>query len=234
MQNAAILLTNYLRPNSILKQLNTFIAVCDRFDVYIIDNAPRESNLRSQIRIEDWYYYIENGANLGAGYRFLLSNGLPHHFFIAIDDDIFLTIDQLMLLYGALLADPRRVHGIWGQTIDLTAEVARLRSGGIRKYSAHVHVIQRVYAYTPSISFRSVCIAREVGFDAWQDIGPTDDILLSAASFEAPMCHPLDELSVCETSDTVGIAQWKADGFIARRDRLVGKLLELGCFGWRD
>jgi hypothetical protein len=229
MKKAAILLTNYLRPKSLETQLTTFRAVRDVFEIYVIDNSIRDVNLRQHVTIEDWYTYIEHGINLGAGYRFLMSGSLPHDFLIAIDDDIFLTVDQLFLLYNALRADPDRVHGVWGQTLDFQLKGHPLK-GGIHKETKAVHVISRVYAYTPEISFRSMCIARDVGFTAWRHIGPTDDILLSAASFEPPLCHAVDELRVCETADTEGIATWRRDGFFAARDAVIEKLLKFGFF----
>jgi hypothetical protein len=229
MKKAALLLTNYLRPGSLQKQLRTLKSVRDTFDIYVIDNSDRRSNLRHKIALENWYYYIENGTNLGAGYRFLMSSGLPHEFLIAIDDDIFLTIDQLSFLYQALRADPNRLHGVWGQTLDFKSEGHLLR-GGLQGKTVAVQVISRVYAYTPQIAFRSICVAKEAGFTTWRDIGPTDDILLSAASFEAPICHAVADLSVCNTSDADGIATWKTKGFFPARDRLIDKLLELGFF----
>jgi hypothetical protein len=229
MKKAAILLTNYLRPKSLERQLTTFKAVRDIFEIYVIDNSTRDVNLRRRINIENWYTYIENGVNLGAGYRFLMSSGLPHDFIIAVDDDIFLTIDQLLLLYEALRSNPDRVHGVWGQTLDFQLKGHPLK-GGICKETKAVHVISRVYAYTPQISLRSMCVARDVGFASWWDIGPTDDILLSAASFESPLCHAVDELSVCETADTEGIATWRTAGFFASRNILIEKLLRLGFF----
>ena len=73
-----------------------------------------------------------------------------------------------------------------------------------------------------------------MGFDSSKDIGPTD-ILLSAASIGAPICHGIDDLSVCETSDPIGIATWKNAGFDPARTALIDRLLR-GSFlnNWLD
>jgi hypothetical protein len=71
-----------------------------------------------------------------------------------------------------------------------------------------------------------------MGFDSWKDIGPTD-ILLSAASIGAPICHGIDDLSVCETSDPIGIATWKNAGFDPARTALIDRLLR-GRTGWSE
>jgi hypothetical protein len=224
MNQAAVILTNYRRPDNVPRQLELLAGARGEFDFIVIDNADRGHNLRSRITVEDWYVYVENRANLGAGYRFLISCGLPYDAIIAIDDDVFLGQDQLALIHVGIRREPSRVHGVWGQ--DLTKNAARRElPGGYSHANRTASVISRVYGYTPRIAFKAMAIARQMGFDSWKDIGPTDDILLSAASEGAPICHGIDRLSVCETSNTEGIATWKTAGFDPARTVLIDKLL---------
>jgi hypothetical protein len=227
MKSAAVILTNFRRPENIPRQLGSLKAMLEIFDVFLIDNADHPTNLRKRMDVEGWYTYIENGRNLGAGFRFLFSSSLPHDFIIAVDDDVFPTVHQLSLIYEGLRREPLRVHGLWGLKLDLSSTSRRLK-GGIREHGETVHVVSRVYGYTPETAFKSVAIAHKVGFASWREIGPTDDILLSAASVEPPWCHGINELTVCETSDKDGIATWKSEGFFRRRNQLIDELLTLG------
>lgn len=225
MKKAAVILTNYLRPDNVPRQLSLLADARSEFDFIVIDNANSGQNLRSRGKVEDWYIYLENRMNLGAGYRFLISCGLSYQAIIAIDDDVFLTRDQLSLIHAGICREPKRVHGVWGQRLTTNA-LRRELPGGYSRETRGVNVISRVYGYTPQIAFKAIAMARQIGFCSWTSIGPTDDILLSAASEGAPVCHGIDNLSVCETSNTEGIATWKTAGFDPARTMLIDRLLE--------
>jgi hypothetical protein len=228
VRQAAIILTNFRRPGNVMKQLEDYRGLAHMFDLFVIDNAPVSTNLRSYYAVEPWFHYIENGLNLGPGHRFLFSCSLPHRYLIAVDDDVFLTPAQLLVLYESMRQQPTRVHGVWGQILDPLFQRRKLK-GGIRSSRA-VDVISRVYGYTPEIALSCICLARYLGFRAWTEIGPTDDILLSVAGAEPPLCHATDELKVCDTSDLVGIALWRTEGFYPARNSLIDRLLQRGLF----
>jgi hypothetical protein len=227
MTKVAIILTNYLRPLNVPKQLSLLTGARDEFDFIVIDNASRPVNLRSRGLVEGWYTYIENGDNYGAGFRFLLSCGLPYDYIIAVDDDVFLTENQLLTVHEGLVREDSRVHGIWGQILTERSPRRRL-TGGSSSNTCCVNVISRVYGYTPQTAFRALGIAQDMGFSCWRDIGPTDDILLSAASDGFPVCHGTDSLAVCETSDADNVATWKQRGFYPARNALIDKLVAVG------
>jgi hypothetical protein len=233
MNDAAIILTNYRRPRNLPRQLLKVKQLANSFDVFVIDNSDRKNKMRNFVAIEDWYTYIENGLNLGAGYRFIFSCSLPHKRIIALDDDIFLEPEQIVALSDAIFREPQRVHGVWGQTIELDSERHRLKVE-TSEHKCSVDVISRVYAYAPKIAFLAVCLAERLGFSSWADIGPTDDILLSAASMARPIRHALGPWSVCETSDSVEIALWRSAGFFPARDRIIDQLLERGYLRWES
>jgi hypothetical protein len=233
MKRAAVILTNYLRPANLPKQLSLLFGARDEFDFIVVDNGEQGRNLRNRIKIEDWYVYIDNKTNLGAGYRFLISCGLPYDEVIAIDDDVFLSETQLLLIRQAILKEPSRVHGVWGQGLRRGLDRREL-PGFHSPQTRAVSIVSRVYGYTPRVAFKALAIAQQLGFRTWREIGPTDDILLSAASEEAPICHGIDELSTCETSNLEGVATWKSQGFNTARNDLIDRLLDLELLALSD
>lgn len=226
MKKAAVILTNYRRPANLPKQLSMLADVRGEFDVIVVDNADHGRSLRSQIDIEDWYIYLENGTNLGGGYRILISCGLSYDALVAIDDDVFLSTDQVLLIKRAILEEPERLHGFWGQGVARNSDRREL-PGFYSPQTRVVSVVSRVYGYTPRLAFKAVAVAQQLGFPTWADIGWTEDILLSAASKNAPICHGIDQLATCETSNLVGIATWKNPGFDAERNGVIDRLLDL-------
>jgi hypothetical protein len=151
---------------------------------------------------------------------------LPFDLYLAIDDDIFMTPAQVATLTQRLLAEPDRAHGVWGQRVELEAGSLKIRSD-LGQVDAAFSILNIAYGFSRAQAQAALALAGRLGFPAWPDRDPIDDILLSCGSTKAPLCHNVGALAFCATSVTPGIATWKEADFNARRMEIVHRLAEL-------
>jgi len=153
-----------------------------------------------------------------------MASQLDYDRFLFIDDDIFLTAAQIDTLFAALDREPGRAHGVWGEIIERRWRGLRFKTH-IQSATREVDILNRVYALSASQTRGAIALARGLGIDDWADIGPTDDILVSFAGAERPMCHDVGSLAECSSSDQPGIAVWRRRGFYKARRAMVHALL---------
>ena len=167
---------------------------------------PRPDALRARGDIpwsEVWLQRAE--VNRGAGARVPLASRLPFDFYIAIDDDVFLTPGQIGRLAELVRAEPDRAHGIWGQRLELDQGEIRYRNS-LNRVDAVVSILNEVYAFSRGHAAAALQLSARLGFASWQDVKLGDDIVLSCASPKPPLCHDLGPLEHCPTSVQPGIA----------------------------
>jgi hypothetical protein len=116
----AVIVLNYKRPQNIGRIADAAREALPDAPIFIIDQGEPDA-LRARGDIpwsEVWLQRAE--VNRGAGARVPLASRLPFDFYIAIDDDVFLTPGQIGRLAELMRAEPDRAHGIWARGLSWT------------------------------------------------------------------------------------------------------------------
>jgi hypothetical protein len=222
----AVFIQNYRRPQNIGRIVRDAREALPDTDIFLLDQADEDLRVRDDIAwSEVWFQRAE--TNRGAGARVPITARLPFDLYIAIDDDTFLTPPQIRRLAELVRAEPDRVHGIWGQRLELDEGRLSIRSD-ITRVDAPLSIMNLVYAYSREQAAAAIALSARLGFPAWPDLDPIDDLLLSCASVKPPLCHNLGQTEHCPTSGVPGIATWKLADFSERRREIAGKLLAIG------
>lgn len=222
-EKVPFILTNFKRPQNLPRLVEICLESKYCGNIIVIDNAPddalRESLDLSSGRVD----YRPNFANLGAGHRFTVASQLDTPQVVAIDDDLFPTVEQIDTLIERARADPGRLHGIWGERLTQRDGHPHF-ANAVYGQDRDIDIVNRVYVFDPTQAGTADRLRKRVGFTDWLKAIPSDDVLLSFASDRKPRMHNLGPIEDCPTSGAVGIAQWRHDNFIQRRWQVVAKL----------
>ena len=230
---ACIILLNYKRPQNLPRIVSACLRSDHCPDVYVLDNAPDDSlgtvleELSERIpAARERLHYRPLRSNHGSGERYSFAATLDYDAFVCIDDDTFLTPGQIDTLFDAYMADPRCVHGIWGERMTIrNREIFLLNR--VHGQETRVRIVNRVYAFGRQQAQRACELLGELGYSDWLALGPGSDIILSFSGQHSPMVHDVGPIMSCETSDAAGIAVWRRDDFKERRSALLNRLREM-------
>jgi hypothetical protein len=204
-ESLALILLNFRRPQNIGPIVRSVIDALPDVNVFILDQADNNDlRLRNDV---PWgqVWYRKAAFNGRAGARIRLASQLPFRYFLALDDDIFPDASHLKGLFEALRCEPTRAHGLWGRII-LRADDKHYDLSDGRSYDGPVSVVHMAYAFDKAHVERTMALAAEMGFPSWEHVRFGDDLLLSCAGLQPPLCHHFGPLQVCSTSLTKGIA----------------------------
>jgi hypothetical protein len=220
----AVIILNYRRPQNIGRIVAAAREALPDAPILVYDQGERDDFLqRDDIPwSEVWVQHAR--VNGGSGARLMLASRLPFDFYIAIDDDTFLTPRQIRRLADLVRGEPDRAHGVYGQRLELSEGKIGWRNGIVRIDGA-VSILNLAYAFSKRQAVAAIELAVRHGFASWIDIGSLDDVMLSCASAKPPLCHDLGDVAQCPTSAQPGVAQWVGAGFRERRVAAAGKLL---------
>jgi hypothetical protein len=224
--SVAILLTNYRRPWNLPRQIDAGLRSARKPDIFLIDNAEDQALEGSPAIPFDRITFLRSPANFGPGHRVEVAASLACDVVVMLDDDIFLTPSQIDALVGKFEADPRRMHGVWGQECRIDDGRLRIRPGVFR-VTREIEVLNRVYVLSPAQARAATQLARRLGYAAWRDVKVGMDVILSYGSPKKPMCHDLGPLEDCPSSNDPRIAVWRRPGFVETRRKLILALEEL-------
>ena len=220
MPSVDAIILNFKRRHNIGWIVRTCLACPEVRTVHVIDQADPEQLVRSMPGSRRVVYRRE--PNIGCGRRLIYGAELDCDLLLCIDDDVFLTTEQIGQLIGRAWEQPDRAHGIWGQDI-VEGDGAIRIEGGVMNVDRPVGILNRVYAFAPEQARAARALATALGLDR-DNLGPFDDVLLSFAAASPPLCHHLGPIRDCETSNQPGIAVWKEPGFDERRVALIEKI----------
>ena len=224
MLSVEVIILNYKRRHNIGWIVRTCLACPEVRTVHVIDQATPDQQVRSLPASKRVIYSRE--PNIGCGRRLIYGAQLDCDLLLCIDDDVFLTTEQIRELIERAQELPGRAHGIWGQDIVDSSGTVRIE-GGVMNVDRPVGILNRVYAFTPKQARSALALATSLGLE-WENLGPFDDVLLSFAGDHSPLCHDLGKIRDCETSNQPGIAVWKEPGFDEGRVALIEKIRALG------
>jgi hypothetical protein len=223
-QSLAVIILNYKRPQNIGAIASAAREALPDAPVFILDQGERE-DFRERGDIPWGEVWVQRArVNRGAGSRVPLACRLPFDFYVAIDDDVFLTAEQIRRLAELVRAQPDRAHGVWGERLELHQGAIKFRTS-ITGIDEALSNLNEVYAFSRGQAAAAIQLAARLGFPSWEDVKVGNDILLSCASPHPPLCHDLGAIRHCPTSNEPGIAVWRSEGFRERRAEIYRKLI---------
>lgn len=223
--SATFVQLSYARPGNIQRIVDTVLQArcCGRL---ILSNNNPDIDILDFIEPDpERFEILQQTERWGAVKRFSIAREAGGEFFLCIDDDLFLTVDQIDTLFDRLRAYPAVPHGIWGAKAEIgtapTGQPVLKLERGVRRKDTEVRIINRAYAFTRLHLERFFALMGRLGIDDPRALGPADDILLSYCGEGRPRIHDLGALEDCPTSDRQGIALWREPGFAELRARLI-------------
>lgn len=193
------------------------------------------SNSNPTVSISDWVELEDSRLRLvdeaeptQPGHRFSIAQKMEGEWFLAVDDDIFLTAENWRDFFGVLLDGPQVPHGVTG---NLYRKDALANGDGhpfvhVEHKDVSVDVLIGAYAFTREHLSRLFRLSRELGIENMSRFRNGEDILLSLCGGGRPRIHDLGRLFCCATSSVEGVALWKTHGnFWEERAALLEKAL---------
>jgi len=221
--STAVIILNWKRPQNIGRLVRSVGEALPKAAIFIIDQAEAPERLTGRTDIPLERCWVRTRPNGGPGVRFRIAAELPFEYYLCIDDDTFLTVDQMRMLMARLYDDPSRAHGVIGQLFRPWREgLQRIRFNG----GTDVSFLNCIYAFTRSRAVETLRLATTAGYSTWEDVLRTDDILLSSAGLSR--VHDLGPIERCETSSAEGVAMVGAEGFREERHAFITQMAARG------
>ncbi|WP_148212515.1 hypothetical protein [Hahella chejuensis] len=218
------ILLSYLRPENVQKIFGQ-LAKSKYIGKIIVSNNNPDIDLCLYIEQHPKLSLIQQVVHYPPWIRFEFAAHDSANYFLSIDDDIFLSLEQIDLLLERLFNGPAVPHGVWGQRIVNTPKGLKLVDG-VQRENRSVDVLNRVYACTKEHVLNSFRLLKILGLNHARKIGPFEDVLLSFGSMEKPLCHDLGVLDECDSSSSMEKALHMKPGFIGLRQQLVLDIFE--------
>lgn len=226
VEQLTVILLNYRRPWNIPMIVHSALRCACVRRVIVCDNSATLhcSGPLTSARVE-LQVYPENRGTIA---RFEAARADDGRYFLAMDDDIFLSPEQIHTLFRHLCKNPEVPHGVFGQDCqggkeDVYAIVGR---------EGPIDIISRVYAFTHEhvhTFFHLLDVLKIRSAEERRCLTFGDDIILSHSGRGKPSCHDLGSFLSCPTSSSKGIAVFQEDGFWEYRRQLFQKLAMLEC-----
>jgi hypothetical protein len=228
MSTCAVLLS-YKRPHNMQRIVDAVLDVSEIERVILSNNNP-DIDIREWVDGRGVVEIINQPVRMLYTKRFEIANAVDCPFFFCPDDDTFLSSDQIRFLLDQLRRKPAVAHGMYGQ-LSAFRDGRFCLASGAHGVTCELDILNRVYCFTKQHLDRVMELSRRLGHASVNEAIYMEDVLLSHAGAARPICHDIGPFDQCPTSDLVGIATYKEDGFSEIRERGYRQLREL--LGWR-
>lgn len=217
------ILMSYKRPFNI-DQIARSILECKFVDRLIISNNNPRIDINEWINFRDRRAVVINQKeDKGCGFRWYLALDQGSNFFLAIDDDLFITSYQITKLFHHLTNKPDIPHGVFGSEYGSTDSLTQMRYHSTK--NMQVDVIHQVYAVTKEHVrgyFILIGLVRKMS----QEIADyaellADDIVISHCGLGKPMIHNMGYVRECATATMRGCAVYKQHSFQEIRKEIL-------------
>jgi hypothetical protein len=222
----AVIILNYKRPQNIGRIVAAAREALPDAPILIYDQGERDDFVQRDDVPWSEVWVQRARINGGSGARLMLASRLPFDFYIAIDDDTFLSPGQIRRLAELVQGEPDRAHGVVGQRLELHAGQISWRHH-MERLEGALSILNQVYAFSRRQAVAAMELSVRLGFPTWVEIGSLDDVMLSCGSAKPPLCHDLGDFGQCPTSSEKGVAQWVGEGFWDRRVACADQLLAI-------
>lgn len=227
-----VIVLSYRRPANIDLVVRSALKCRFVSKVVVSNNNPDHRARHLTSAESERLVLIDQERPTRQGIRFTLAAAHDSEFYIAVDDDVFLSPKQLERLFTLLVADPSVPHGIGGEARKTPAEQELPPSGygfltGVSG-DREVDHLTRVYAFTREHLTTALGLFEQLGMGDLTRVGNGEDIVLSFSGRSRPRIHRVGKVAQCASFACEGIATFTSyAGFFAERAQLHDRLLEL-------
>lgn len=202
---------------------------CDFLEKIIVCNTNPSFDIRRSIRFRDPRIELMNTDKPhGSIMRYQIAAKRKGHYFISIDDDVFLYPDQIYRLFRRLVAHPEIPHGIWGQIYEGDLAGEPVFTWNVFGRDISVDILNRVHAFTDAHVASYFRVLSDAGIDESSEWWNKSicDIPLAFSTFLRPACHDIGFILQCPTESSPTIAQWAGSSFQSDRNILFRRIAE--------
>lgn len=224
-KNFTAIILSYKRPNNIQRICETILSIPQVKKLILSNNNPLVQ-LDSFVKINDpRFTMIAQEKDSGCITRYVIASLEKSNYFFCIDDDLFFTKKQIEHLMNQLVQDSSRPHGFWGQGIVKNNNDVSF-TGSVINANKVVDILNRAYFFTKAhvIEFFALLELSQINLG---DVGPCDDIFLSFSGTRKPKVHYIENFEDCPTSNALGIACWRDEGFSRKRAAVLQRILQV-------
>lgn len=226
-ERATAVLLSFLRPHN-LGPIVASLRRCAFLDRILVRNNHPGVRIGDWVRSSDPRVVLSDaGVASPPIVRLELAARAPATHFVILDDDLFLSPRQVTHLFRALVEDPARPHGLFGQRLVAPAAErhAEAFESSVTRCDADVDVLNRAYFVTRDHVERALALREVVARrDPDLDLAFADDLLLSVAAGARPRIHDVGAFLDCPTQGLPGVAVFCRPGTGAFRVRAMRAL----------
>ena len=205
--------------------LDTIVAAClacPFVQRVILSNNNPELRMRDFVSQRDRRLQItDQPVRCFPSKRYELARDSGDEWLLCIDDDTFLTPQQIRSLFEALLADPSVPQGIAGENLRPEAGFAEYQFGAPGKPET-ADCLVWAYAFTRQHTERYFDLLQKLGINN-DTFHANQDIVLSLSGEARPLVHNFGTLHLCGSRDAKDVATSKQAGFREQREALLRK-----------
>ncbi len=217
-------LLSYKRPGNMSRILTAIEQSNVPARVVVVNNNP-DVNLLDYLEPSASWLLVQGEERWPAVNRFGISRSIDAEYFASIDDDVFLSPQQIEFLYDKLMQYPEHLHGVWGEEIVHTDPVAI--SSGLHGFDRKLSILNKVYFYTKRHVESMFELIGSLRIEYGPSFPPVDDILLSLCTDGDVLCYDVGELVECPSCNCEEVALWLQADFHSIREEYVRKILNL-------
>ncbi len=220
-----VVLLSYRRMEN-LRYIVDSLLLCDFVERIVLSNNNPAVRMEQFVSSRDSRLQIINQPRrCYPSIRYQLAMQLSGQYFLAIDDDLFLTPRQIRKLFQRLLEHPSVPHGAAAEDIEVRDGkiVSRNVSWGKTR---ETDVILWAYAFTRQHLHRYFTLLNRLGMSE-DEVKTSEDVIISFTGDGRPYCEDLGTLFCCDSATDAAIATWMQEGFLQERGRLY-----LSCREW--
>ncbi|QVL50285.1 MAG: glycosyltransferase [Thiocapsa sp.] len=227
MHKATVIINSYNRVKNIQHMVQAALK-CDFVEKVIISNNNPQVQIENWVNVsDDRLLLIQHKFRKRCRYRWIIAAKTPRRYYIAIDDDLFVSPEQLKKLFESLIDDPSVPHGMFGSVYisnDPNNEEMSSAYSYFNSKNVTVDVLHQIYAVTDEhVSNYFDLLAKIRGNNRevskfLRRIG--DDIVMSHAGSERPKTHDFGFVLECASHNRAGLATFQDLEFSQKRIRI--------------
>ncbi|MFP2903729.1 hypothetical protein ACLESD_01385 [Pyxidicoccus sp. 3LFB2] len=223
-----VILLSYRRIGN-MEPLVRNLLLADFVDRILISNNNPEYRIADWVRVRDErLHWVDQPVRRPAGVRFELARSEPGEYFVSIDDDTFISPEQLRQLFATMIADPSVPHGFQGECYE--GEQGPQRFSGWRvglRGRRRVDGLNRLYCFTREHLEELFRLASILGLQVG-NLANGEDLLLSFSGKTRPLIEDIGHVGECLSAYRKGTATWRThENFFRERRDLWMRLREI-------
>jgi hypothetical protein len=206
-EKLTVILLNHKRPHNVAR-IAQYTLRSGFVGKLIISNNSQAYKISDYVKTKDQrLILVDQQVPSGVGIGFDLAQQFDAHYYLRIDDDIFLHPVQLQWIYSSLRLDPSRPHGIFGAA--LVGEVTPERIWPFshrRNADSAVDILNGLFAFTREHLTEYFRLSEALGIRDQKSLMNGEDIILSFSGARRPSIHNVGPIWECTSASSPTVA----------------------------